>query len=529
MSSSHISVPSFKSSLRVSVSSLFRSRERSRDKIQQLQKRLEDQEKHRQRVVNEKRELEERFERQHRELQKSQQEIARLSAAPVLLRDPNLYRHGFGPRMIAMSCNLAKVVGFRAAEAVLKIVRTWLGTDFKIPSWTSIRTWLCRSGVAALTEACERHGDWILKIDHSVQLGETNVLVVLGIRQSELPEGRALRHEDLKTLAVVPGVSRSKESVTAALKDLTDQIGLPVCVVADGASELYEGVKALKNNGQSVLFLDDIKHKAANILKKTLGKQERFLKFQSHIGVTTARIQQTELVHFLPPKKRAKCRFMNLPPLLNWGQMALYHLQNPSAPGNAGLADDRLQDKLGWLLEHEDDLKSWQVCQGIVSATLAFTNVRGVYAGATNELRQHLAKLAFSGDELDELSRQVYDQLIEAYWQCEHRLVESPHASTTMPVSTEVLESALGRFKQLQRQHNRGSFTSLLAAFPALLSPATPEAITRQFRAVNNQKLKMWLKKAGLNNSTQARKNNAYRAAKQPNLGINTVLLNNRS
>ena len=94
-----------------------------------------------------------------------------------------------------------------------------------------------------------------------------------------------------------------------------------------------------------------------------------------------------------------------------------------------------------------------------------FTNVRGVYAGTTDELRQHLAKLVLSSGELDELTRQVYDQLPEAYWQCEHRLVESPHASTTMLVSTGVLESALERFKQLQRQYNRGSFTSLLAAF----------------------------------------------------------------
>lgn len=515
MSSSHIPVPRFKSSFRTLVSSLFRSRERTRDKIQRLQKRLEVLERHQQRVVNENRALSHRLDQQRRELQESQQVVARLSATSVCLpSDPNLYRHRYGARLISMCCNLAKTVGFRAAESVLKIVRVWLGADFTIPSWTSIRTWLCRSGVAAMTEACSRHDDWILKIDHSVQLGQTNVLIVMGVRQSELPDGRAFRLEDLKTLAVVPGTSRNKESVTAALKELTDQIGTPICVIADGASELYEGVKGLENNGQSgqsVLFLDDIKHKAANILKKTLGKQERFLKFQTHLGATTARIQQTELVHFLPPKKRAKCRFMNLVPLLNWGQMVLYHLQNPSASQNADVAQERMQNKLGWLLEHENDLKSWQVCQSIVSATLEFTNKNGVYRGATDDLRQHLAKLKLP---LDELSSQVRDQLAQAYWQCEYRLLESPHASKTMPVSTEALESTLGRFKQLQRQHNRGSFTSLLAALPTLLSPSRPETIARHLKATNNQKLKEWLTNAGLNNSTQAKKNRAYREAK---------------
>lgn len=527
MSSSHKSVPFFKSSSRNTERSLFTSREKSRDKIQRLQEQHASLKGHHQRVVDEKRKLEHRLEQQERELQKSREEVARLSAAPVCLApDPKLDRHRFGIQLIAMSCNLCKTVGLNASESVLKIVREWLGTDFKIPSKSSIRTWLCRSGVASLLEAAVPHDDWILQIDHSVQLGDTNVLVVLGIRQCDFPVGRALRHEDMKTLAVIPGTSRTKESVTTALDELTEKIGIPVSVIADGATELYEGVKAMKNNGQSVLFLDDIKHKAANILKKTLGKQERFLDFQSHIGTTIARIQQTEFVHFLPPKKKIKSRFMNLAPQLQWAQMVNHHLSTPSAPGNKGVDVERMKDKLDWLLEYEDDLKNWQMCQSIVSATLTFTNEKGVYRGATDELRKHLAQLKLPHDEL---SSQVLDQLVEVYWQCEYRLINSPYASMRMPVSTEVLESTLGRFKQLQRQHNRGSFTSLLAAFPALLNPSTPETIARHLKAVNNDDVKKWVKKARLNNSTQAKKNKAYRAAKKRNLDTKILLLNQKT
>ena len=205
MSLSHISVPFFKSPSRVVTSFLFRSREKTRAKVKKLQKQLEDLERQHQRVVNQKRELENRCAQQQRELHQTKQEVAKLSAGPVCLPpDFKLDRHRFGVRLIAMCCNLAKTVGFRAAESVLEIVRQWLGTDFKIPSWSIIRTWLCRSGVAALTEAAVRHDDWILMIDHSVQLGETSVLIVLGIRQSDLPVGRALQHEDMKTLAVIP-------------------------------------------------------------------------------------------------------------------------------------------------------------------------------------------------------------------------------------------------------------------------------------------------------------------------------------
>lgn len=520
MSSSHQSVPFFKSPFRVINRWLCLSREGLREKHQRLQEQLEQSEAHRQRLVNEKRELEQRLEQQRRE---SQQKIAELSSSQVrMLPDPILYRHRYGARMISVCCNLARAVGFRSAEAVLKIVRTWLGSDFEIPSWTTIRSWLCRSGVATLTEACTREDDWILFIDHSVQLGETNVLVVLGIRESQMPQGRALVHEDLKTLAVVPGVSKSKEAVAAALKELTDVIGIPICVVADGAKELLDGAKTLKNNGQSIIVQDDMKHKAANILKKTLGKQPRFLEFQALTGTTTPRIQQTELVHFLAPKKKIKSRFMNLAPQLRWGQMILYHLKTPTAAGNLGISMERLQEKLGWVLEYEDDLKSWQLCQRIVSETLAFTNQRGVYRGATDELIKHLCELGLS---LDSLSQQVRDELVGTYRKCEDRLIQSPHADKTLPVSTEVLESMFGRYKQLQRQHNRGSFTSLLAAFAALMKPSTPEDITRQFKSISNQDLKNWVKQARLSNSTQAKKNAAYKEAKRHLIDTKTLLL----
>ncbi len=523
MSSLHITVPFFKSSSRAIERSLFASREKCRDRIQRLQIRFENLDKQHQRLVKEKRELERRLEQQSGELQSLRNEVARQSKAKTCLPpDPQLKGHRFGARMIAMCCNLAKTVGFRSTETVLSIVREWLEVEFKIPSWSSIRTWLCRSGVAALLEAAVPQDDWILMVDHSVQLGETNVLVVLGIRQCEVPVGRALRHEDMKTLAVIPSTSRTKESVADALNALAGQIGTPICVLADGATELHEGAKVLQNNGETALVLDDMKHKAANILKKTLGKEPSFLEFESLIGKTTASIQQTELVHFLPPKKKTKCRFMNLVPLLNWAAMVIYHLQTPSAPGNDGVSADRLNEKLGWVLKYQEDLKSWQACQNIVSAFLVFTNEQGVYQGATDQLREHLAGLELP---LDALCEQVRDQLVEAYSKCEQQLIDSPHASLRFPVSTEVLESTLGRFKQLQRQHYRGSFTSLLAAFPALLNPSTPETIARYLTKVNNREVRNWVTKANLNDSTQAKKNKAYRATKKRNLDQYTILL----
>ena len=52
-------------------------------------------------------------------------------------------------------------------------------------------------------------------------------------------------------------------------------------------------------------------------------------------------------------------------------------------------------------------------------------------------------------------------------------------------MSTEILESTFALYKQLERQHSKGGFTSLLAGFAALLKPATDASIRQAFAKVS--------------------------------------------
>ena len=62
-------------------------------------------------------------------------------------------------------------------------------------------------------------------------------------------------------------------------------------------------------------------------------------------------------------------------------------------------------------------------------------------------------------------------------------------------MSTEILESSFGLYKQLERQHSNSGFTSLLACLPALLKPPTPEAVKAAFERTSAQDVKEWTKK----------------------------------
>lgn len=402
--------------------------------------------------------------------------------------------------MIALCCQLCLLVGFRATPKALQCVSDAFDMDLKIPSRDVVRNWNCRNGVAILKEPIKAD-DWIWMIDHSVQLGKMFVLVVLGIRRVDLPEGRPLTRQDMSVLAVMPTSSRGKEEVSSQLHQVAISFGEPMAVVCDGACELREGVASLKDVGFKGVCLSDVKHKIANLLKKELGRDERWKKFESQLGTATAAIQQTELEHLLPPRKKQKCRFMNFDRLIDWATGVERHLQNEKQ-------SPRLIEKLGWIGEFTTEMQQWQQVREMIGVVLRQSNTYGVWAGATKQLREDLMAMPASTD----WASRMREYLIEIVASNESQLEQLEIEGVRLPSSTELLESAFGAFKAIQRHHNRGTFTTLLATFPTLFDDCTPAKIRQRLLRVRNKDLLDWVKSAGLADSTQARRMRAAHA-----------------
>lgn len=426
--------------------------------------------------------------------------IARLGSEAVNLPDdPPLPHHCYGARMISLCVNLASTVGLRSAEASLKLFFDWLGVRTKVPDWTTIRTWLCRVGVAALQEPVERADDWIWMADHSNQIGEEKVLVILGVRASKLPEpGQPLRHEDVRVLAVIPATEWKREDVTREYVALAERIGKPMALLVDGAVELRDGAQTLEKEGKTVLVIRDFKHHAANVLKKVVGNDERFDQFLTLVGRTRSAIQQTELSHLTPPPQKPKARFMNLADTLRWAEMVLWQLSNHNSDGRRGITTKRMNEKFGWLRSFRDDVRRWSACQEVVSRSLTFINKQGLYVGAAADLKALIVDLG-----VGESSYQVIDRLVQFVSDSETQL------SDGMPMSTEILESSFGLYKALEKQHSKGGFTGLLAAFASLLRRSTPETIKENFSRVRVKQLRDWIRE-NLGRTLASKRQTAY-------------------
>lgn len=427
---------------------------------------------------------------------------ASAASAPVSASPVALVGHQFSAPMIALCCTLAKLIGLRATPKVLDCINTVFQLQLKIPSRDAVRNWVCRNGVAILKEA-KHQEDWLWLVDHSVQLGKMNVLVVLGIRSGGIPHDRALCHQDMTPLAVLPSNSRNKETVTEQLKQVADKLGMPVAILCDGAAEIREAVKALKPLGLQGPIIDDIKHKVCNYLKRTLVKDPRFMAFEASLGKCAACIQQTELEHLLPPSKKTKCRFMNLNRLIDWALMVQCQLSQPNI-------SPRLLEKLGWLKEFAKDIETWQGCRQLIGLTLEFANCKGLYLGSTDELTKQLKEVSATG----EMANALLEAILGFYQTNEQKFKSIPNAPVKLPSSTEVLESAFGVYKTFQRGHQRGSFTSLLASFAGIFDCCSAGKIANRFARIRNKDVSQWLAESGLDNSTQARRVQAYKTLK---------------
>ena len=310
-------------------------------------------------------------------------------------------------------------------------------------------------------------------------------------------------------LALVPGQSWKREDVEREYLKLDGQIGAPVYLLCDGAVELREPAEKLENDGQKTIVLGDLKHRAANVLEKEISRGGRFQAFLAEVGLTRNRVQQTELDQFAPPTLRSKSRFMNLGPLFTWATMVLYHLNNPASESRQGISDERMEQKLGWLREYANDLALWNQCQEVIDRSLSVINLHGLDAQTEQLIEETLTEHNPNWKHEDCSATRIAEQLIDWVKQSLGKLRPGERAW----LSTEILESLFGKFKQIERQHSKGGFTRLIAAIPTLCMRPTRESVRKAFRAVNSEATQQWLKDS-LRETLTSRRNAAYRESR---------------
>ena len=348
----------------------------------------------------------------------------------------------------------------RAVPRVFAILYRKLEATTVIPAASSVRWWLQRLGLYALREPLPKAGDWVLLIDHSVQIGTTKACVILGIRLCDIPyPQRALRFEDMHVIAVIPVEQSTGEIVDAQLEQATLRIGIPRQIVSDGGSDVKKGAALFAGRHPETAVTYDAAHHGAIVLKRRFEDDPQWSEYIGRLGQVKSRIRQTIDAFLASPSLRPKARYMNLESLLKWSRRILELLDRDTS-GSSSRASKRAELRYGWLRDYRVSIEKWSRWEATVRASVSYVRTRGLSVDSESGLREHLS----------EVPPELYDETLATELGTFVR--ESSAAAgpgECLVGSTEVLESLFGKWKTLERQESQSGITGLILSLGALL------------------------------------------------------------
>ncbi len=384
--------------------------------------------------------------------------------------DVHVARQQFPLGVVAGSLALVLNGGLhlRQVPVVLAMFWQWCGVPAHTASSYTVRLWLLRLGLYQLSRPKEQADDWMWIIDHTVVLGPHKCLIILAIRQSAWDaEDRVLSHEDVELIDLVPVTQSNGEVVYQQLEAATAKTGVPRSITSDHGSDLRCGIEFFRDAHPQTGSLYDIKHKTACLLKHALEGDASWKVFVEKTNHFKQQVSLTELAALAPPQQRSKSRYMNLDVLTTWARRQMKLLDSSKAMRAAGLNRQRVEEKLGWLRSFTPHLRRWEELVALAGGAEHYVRHEGIHARASTDLAERLPKPATPA------AKRLRKDLIKFVREQEQQVRDDER----LLGSSEVVESVIGKLKEVSGQEGRHGFTGMVLSLGALVGKTTVETV----------------------------------------------------
>jgi hypothetical protein len=397
-----------------------------------------------------------------------------------------MHTYSTGHVYLFVSLVLSASASLRGASRSIAFIFSFFGIKLPAPSWYSGRFWLLRIGYYKLTRKKEKADDWIWIIDHTIQLGKEKCLVIFGIRQTDLPQAETnLFHEDVESLAIFPVTHSNGDIVCRQLENTVCKTGVPRQIVGDHGTDVKAGVEGFCHQHPSTCFVYDIKHKVAALLKRELTADAAWCEFIKLAAETRKKVQQTALAGFAPPNQRTKARYMNVDKLVHWAIEVLAFLDYRPIEPAAEYDQQEIKDKLNWIIAYREDVAQWQELLQVVDTAASFVKFQGIYPDSHRDLIQ-----LPTFDARFERAKRIREELICFL----KEQSQKARPGERLLGSSEVLESAFGKLKYLEKQQSKSGFTVYLLSLAALVSKTTTDVVQKALESVSTKNVLEWFK-----------------------------------
>jgi hypothetical protein len=363
---------------------------------------------------------------------------------------------------------------FRAIAKSSHLLQEYQDSSLETAAANTIMRWVRKLGYYALTRPKPVADDWIILLDHSVRLGAEKLFVILGIRESTVDFSRSLVYADLEPLWMSASGHWNGPFIRDVLLRLQDQLGRIKYAVGDYGSDIRTGLRLA-----GIPHIHDVTHRIALSLKRLYADDptyrdvsQRFTRIRQQFGLTVAG-------PLLPPKQRTKSRYHNLRPLAVYGQHILAYLDRPqTTPQRHGA----FREAIAWVREYRAFFAEMLEITSVVCEVERLVKQHGLSSETLGGCCQHLSRLS-TGKGLDF----KFDILL--YF---HMLLALPNMRATLLCTSDILESAFGKYKTYLSNNPMAGITDLALCIAAFTCSLAPDAITEALEHSRGRDVVHW-------------------------------------
>jgi hypothetical protein len=374
---------------------------------------------------------------------------------------------------LAVRLVIDAAVTLRAAAAAMAQFAALGWASCAMPCYSTVRSWILRIGLHALTRPLDKTQPWVWLVDHTVQIGPIKLLIILGCPMSQVPFGeRALQMSDLSLVALVPMEKSNGALVETECENAAHRTGRPALIVSDQGGDLVKGIADYRELRPETTHVPDIAHYGANVLQNAWERDPRWSEFVGKLQEVSSKLRQSKEAYLMAPRMRPKARFMNVRTQLRFAQRLLQHL-------DGAMPHAKALEHYGWLNGFRVELAVWFREHGLVQTTIETLRVDGLHVETLSKLE---AAWGDGGERASTVA--VVDGLREYV-----RAYQPNVAGVKYVASTEILESSFGKLKRIEGQQSQDGITSLSLALGAAVGHWDEGTIRAALDAVPEKKV----------------------------------------
>lgn len=390
----------------------------------------------------------------------------------VLLFEGNSAKHhSYSLLLVAFCANIQSygAMSLRSCTHILLCLQLVLGTDKRVPSYSSVRIWVCKLGKHRIENQESSTEKWIYWVDESIHIGNEKILLILGIPENQLHFGRSLCLSELRILHMSVSTQWKGEEIALILEELKKRFPLSYLVSDEGNN--------LKKSYQlsECLHISDCTHALTKGIEKAYKDKAVFIEFCHFTGSLRKKWSlKKDRKLYLPPNQRNKVRFANLFPLIEWAKKQLEQWQN---------LPEEIQKEFIFLKQNEKWVVNfWSIQQKLVEISLIL-KIEGY--SLSNELRIKTILGTANTEEETKFCSTVLTYL--------STLSQKIKDKEQIYCCSDVIESAFGKLKQ-KLSKNSADLTCFIFTLASIGGQYQTEEVKKALENIKEKDIRKPLK-----------------------------------